>query len=89
MASEIGMIGRCMRARYVDPCKSFTYQVKARGIQRMRITMPIARRIFDVRLVNFTILQVYQRSRLTLATQSSNGYTFSRDYAEIVTASTW
>jgi hypothetical protein len=88
MASEIGIIGRCMRARYVDPCKSLTYQVKARGIQRASITMPMARRMFDVRLVNFIVLQVYQRSRLTLATQSSNGYTFSEDYAEIATAST-
>ncbi len=60
MASEIGMIGRCMRARYVDPCRSLAYQVKARGIQRASITMPIARRIFDVRLVNFIALSVYQ-----------------------------
>jgi hypothetical protein len=55
MASEIGIIGRCMRAKYVEPCRSLTYQVKARGIQRASITMPIARRVLDVRLVNFMV----------------------------------
>jgi hypothetical protein len=30
--------------------------VKARGIQRMSITMPINNRMFDVRLVNFIAL---------------------------------
>jgi hypothetical protein len=29
--------------------------VKARGIQRASITMPIARRVLDVRLVNFMV----------------------------------
>jgi hypothetical protein len=53
MVSEMGMIGRCTRARYNEPCKSLAYQVYERGIQKMSITTPIARSRFDVRLVSF------------------------------------
>ena len=48
--------------------------------------MPAASKMFEVRLDNFIVLEVYQMGHLTLATQSSNGYTFSKDHAVFVTA---
>ena len=53
MPNEIGMMGKCMRARYGDPCRSLAYQVKARGIQKKSMTIPIVIRMFDVRLESF------------------------------------
>jgi len=41
-----------------------------------------------VRLDSFIFSEVYQMGCLTLATQRNNGYTFSKDYAGIATAST-
>ena len=88
MPSEIGMMGKCMRARYGDPCRSLAYQVKARVTQEKSMKRPIARSRLDARRESFIAARKSTRlPRPELATKRRKGYTARNSCTEFVTSS--